>query len=155
MMAVETRKDIRLPGFDYSQAGVYFVTVCSKDHRSMFGEIVGGDVLIAPHVELSPIGRAVEQTVRSIPAIRKYVIMPDHIHFIAHMEDGSMSTSTPTKGLPSLVRLLKRQVSVACGESVWQRNYYEHIIRNQTDYLEIWHYIDTNPARRWEREERE
>ena len=41
---------------------------------------------------------------------------------------------------------------MACGESVWQRNYYEHVIRNEQDYLDIWHYIDTNPAR-WREDE--
>lgn len=141
------RKNIRLSGHDYSQTGAYFVTVCSRNREDLFGKIVGGDVLIAPKVNLSSVGIEIEKTIAQMPYIKKYVIMPNHIHFIALFEKhGSMSTSTPTQGLPSLVRFLKREVSVACGESVWQRNYYEHVIRNEQDYLDIWTYIDTNPA---------
>ena len=124
------------------------MSVCSRDRERLFGEIVGGDVLIAPEVKLSAIGREIEETILRMPSIEKYVIMPNHIHFIAVLGgQGSMSTSTPTQGLPSLVRFLKRQVSISCGQSVWQRNYYEHVIRNQKDYQDVWNYIDTNPAR--------
>ena len=144
----DRRKNIRLTGHDYRETGAYFVTICSRNRENLFGELVGGDVLIAPKMVLSHVGVVVQDTIEQVPAIRKYVIMPDHIHFIAVFEEkGSMSTSTPTQGLPSLVRFLKRQVSVACGETVWQRNYYEHVIRNEQDYLDIWNYIDTNPAR--------
>lgn len=149
----DRRKNVRLRGHDYRRAEAYFVTVCIRDRADLFGKIVGGDVLIAPKVNLSSIGAFIQNTLEPIPSITKYVIMPNHIHFIVVFEgNGSMSTSTPTQGLPSLVRFLKRQVSVACGESVWQRNYYEHVIRNEQDYLDIWHYIDANPAR-WREDE--
>lgn len=129
------------------------MTLCSRNRKEMFGNIVGGDVLIAPKTELSCIGRTIQNVIETIPAIKKYVIMPNHIHFIVEINgEGSMSTSTPTQGLPSLVRYLKRTVSIQCGETVWQRNYYEHIIRNKEDYLSIWTYIDTNPAR-WQEDE--
>lgn len=128
------RKNICLNGYDYRQTGAYFVTICSRSRESLFGELVGGDVLIAPKTNLSAIGVIIEETMSQIPAIKKYVIMPNRVHFIAVLDgDGSMDTSTPTQGLPSLVRFLKRQVSVACGASVWQRNYYEHVIRNEQD----------------------
>lgn len=147
----ERRKNIRLEGYDYTAQGAYFVTICSRNRENLFGELVGGDVPIAPKMNLSLVGGIIEKTMAQMPAIKKYVIMPNHIHFIAVLDrDGSMGTSTPTQGLPSLVRFLKRQVSVACGESVWQRNYYEHVIRNEQDYLDIWNYIDSNPARRQE-----
>ena len=143
----EQRKDIRLKDYDYAQQGAYFVTVCSRNREDLFSKIVGGDVLIAPKINLSPVGVVIRRTIEQMPSVKKYVIMPNHIHFIAVFEEkGSMSTSTPTQGLPSLVRFLKRQVSVTCGESVWQRNYYEHVIRSEQDYLDIWTYIDTNPA---------
>lgn len=143
----EPRKNIRLPSYDYSMDGAYFVTICAKDRAHLFGNIVGGDVLIAPQMRLSEIGQAVEACIMQIPAIQKYVIMPNHIHFIAVLKKGAMSTSPPTYGLPSLVRFLKRQVTIICGRPVWQRNYYEHIIRSQEDFAEIWHYIDANPQK--------
>ena len=148
---MDIRKNIRLKDHDYSGGGAYFVTVCSRDRECLFGEIVGGDVPIASTVRLSSVGRVIENTISQMPSVKKYVIMPNHIHFIVLLERGSMSTSTPTQGLPSLVRFLKRQVSAACGRTVWQRNYYEHIIRNEQDYADVWTYIDNNPAR-WQKD---
>ena len=152
-MTVETRKDIRLPGFDYSGEGAYFVTVCTRNRENLFGEIVGGDVLIAPRINLSRYGQIVERVISQMPAVCKYVIMPNHVHLLIKLEaQGSMSTSTPTGGLPSLVRFLKRQVTIGCGKSVWQRSYYDHIIRDDNDFMTRWNYIDANPAR-WREDE--
>lgn len=98
----EQRKKLRLRGYDYRETGAYFVTICSRNRENLFGELVGDDVLIAPEMVLSHVGVVVQDTIEQVPAIRKYVIMPDHIHFIAVFEEkGSMSTSTPTQGLPS------------------------------------------------------
>ena len=56
-----------------------------------------------------------------------------------------MGTSAPTQSVPWIVRYLKRTVTMACGKTVWQRGYHDHIIRSEADYLRIWDYIDTNP----------
>lgn len=152
-MPYYSRKSPRLHNYDYSQPGAYFVTICAKDRANLFGQVVGGDVLIAPHVQLSPYGENIAQVLKQIPSINRFVIMPNHIHFVAIFQptqSGAMSTSpptVPTGGIPSLVRFLKRQVTLACGESVWQRSYHEHIIRNEKDYIDICQYIDNNPAR--------
>ena len=61
-----------------------------------------------------------------------------------------MRTSAPT--IPWLVRYFKRVVTQQCGEAIWQRSYYDHIIRSESDYLRIWQYIDTNPAK-WAEDE--
>ena len=63
-----------------------------------------------------------------------------------------MGTSAPTGGIPALVRYFKRQVTLRLGEALWQRSYYDHIIRNEADYLRIWNYIDTNPVQ-WREDE--
>lgn len=86
-----------------------------------------------------------------MPAVDKYVIMPNHIHVIFHLTgNGPTRTSAPT--VPSLVRYLKRAVTMAVRENIWQRSYYDHIIRDQHDYETKWQYIDTNPAR-WREDE--
>ena len=146
-----------MEGYDYGRAGYYFVTICTKNREHFFGAIVGGDVpiaphdvLIAPHIELSKIGKIVDDTIAIIPTVDKYVIMPNHIHIIFRIPpqgDGPMGTSAPTKSIPMVVRFLKRDVTMACGFSVWQRGYHDHIIRNDTDYQRIWEYIDNNPAK--------
>lgn len=149
-MELQQRKKSRLEGYDYGRAGYYFVTICTKNREHFFGMIVGGDVLIAPRIELSPIGKIVEDTIAIIPMADKYVIMPNHIHIIFQIPpqgDGPMGTSAPTKSIPMVVRFLKRNVTMACGFSVWQRGYHDHIIRNDADYQRIWEYIDNNPAK--------
>lgn len=141
---------MRLEGYDYGRSGYYFVTICTKNREHFFGMIVGGDVLIAPRIELSPIGKIVEDTIATIPTVDKYVIMPNHIHIVFRIPlqgDRPMGTSAPTKSIPMAVRFLKRDVTMACGFSVWQRGYHDHIIRNDDDYRRIWEYIDTNPAK--------
>lgn len=86
-----------------------------------------------------------------MPSVDKYVVMPNHIHVIFVIPppqdggNGPMRTSAPT--IPGLVRYFKRMVTQQCGQAIWQRSYYDHIIRNETDYLRIWNYIDTNPAK--------
>ena len=85
-----------------------------------------------------------------MPTAEKYAVMPNHIHIIFRIEPaqvGPMGTSAPTHSLPMLVRYLKRHVTAAAGEKVLQDGYYDHIIRNKSDYLRIWNYIDTNPAK--------
>ena len=157
------RKANRLSDYYYSRPGCYFITACAKDKLHIFGRVVGGDVLIAPHVSLSAAGRAVEQVVSAMPCVEKYVIMPNHIHLLIRIPardgqvgaGGPMGTSAPTEGdrthgepsVPGLMRYLKRSVTHIVGQPVWQRSYHDHVIRNDADYLRIWSYIETNPAK--------
>ena len=75
--------------------------------------------------------------------------MPNHIHFLVHVEEnGTSRTPSPTnKTLPVLVSTIKRFSNKKCGIQLWQRSYHEHVIRNEQDYLEIWNYIDGNPSK--------
>ena len=146
---MQTRKPLRLSNYDYSQNGVYFVTVCTKDKAHLLGSVVGAGVPTGPHTALSEYGQVVEECICQMPSVEKYVVMPNHIHLLVRLTgDGTMGTSSPTKsGLPMVIRWLKRQTTRRCGIPLWQRGYYDHIIRDETDYLTRWNYIDTNPAR--------
>ena len=147
-MNAPKRKRLRLKEFDYGRSGAYFVTVCSSNRKPVFGTLVGADVLIGPHVQLTPCGQTVKDVLDNMLVAEKYVIMPDHVHilFCLHApEDGPVRTPAPTQSLPQLVRYMKRSVTIAYGRNVWQRGYYDHVIRNDQDYLEVWNYIDTNP----------
>ena len=84
--------------------------------------------------------------------IIKYVIMPDHVHMIIYIFDedkiinGTSGTPSPTnRMIPSLISVLKRFVNKKTGFNIWQRSYYDHIIRNKKEFLEIWEYIENNP----------
>ena len=82
--------------------------------------------------------------------IEKYVIMPNHIHFLINVlegdENGPSGTPVPTNSyIAKLVSTFKRFCNKEVGENIWQYRSYDHIIRDERDYLKIWDYIDTNP----------
>lgn len=165
-----SRKSLRLPEYEYNTPGVYFVTVCTKERTPILGTIVGAgdhtgpyprsshtavgaDDYIGPYTQLTKIGKLVEKYTQSIPGIDRYVIMPDHVHMILRVSaetetEGPMWSSAPTKrNVSTTVRSWKTLITKELGESIWQRSYYEHVIRNETDYWEIVKYIEQNPAK--------
>ena len=155
-MELQKRKPNRLWEYDYSTNGAYFVTICTQDRRKILSSIVGDDAHIVP----KPYGSVAEKYIRNVPEIEKYVIMPDHIHLLIRLDNGSMWASTPTGAkkqhnrVSNIVRSIKVLVAKEIGESIFQRSYYDNVIRNQQDYDEIWQYIENNP-RKWLIERRE
>ena len=111
-MALPRRKPNRLPNYDYSQAGYYFITLCTKDKQPLFWQpSVGADIIRPPQgVPLSSIGRVVDEAIRAIPAhypnvaLDKFVVMPNHIHLIlALAEPDGRIISAPTKPLSTVI----------------------------------------------------
>ena len=164
---VHHRRSIRLPGYDYSRPGAYAVTVCAYLKRSVFGEIVEGEVI------LNEVGQMVQDTWEQIPGrypgcgLDAFVVMPNHVHGIvlitaAPTLTGQARGPAPTTlSLPDLVHRFKSLTTARYREGVvthgWraldgklrQRNYYEHIIRNDYELEKMREYIATNPVR-WE-----
>jgi REP element-mobilizing transposase RayT len=160
------RRSIRLPGFDYGQPGMYFVTICTCKRQILFGEVVEGAMV------LNQIGRIVEEewsktaALRPYVALDKFVIMPNHFHAIVEMHERRGTAcraptaerfAQPVSGsLPTIIRSFKSAVTKRVndcrnmpGVPFWQENYYEHVIRNEDDLHRIREYIQTNPVR-WE-----
>ena len=157
MMELPKRKPNRIPHFDYSTPGAYFVTICTQDKLPLLCTIVGGCALDAPDVRLSRSGEIVQKYILSgnrIPGVivEKYVIMPNHIHLILLVEAGARTGTSrapsPTNAVvPHFVSTLKRFCHRDIGKKIFQRSYHDHVIRNEASYLKIWQYIDTNPIR--------
>lgn len=141
-----SRKPNRLNGYDYSSQGAYFITICTLDRKCTLSHIVGGDALIAPQTNLTHFGEIAREYIESMPGIDKYVIMPNHIHLLIAI-DGPMKASAPTISVPNLIRSFKVLVSKEIGQSIWQRSYHDHIIRDEEDYLNHLQYIENNPAK--------
>lgn len=150
-------KPLRLKDWDYSTRGLYFLTVCAKDHQPLFGRVVGGGVLDAPRVALTEAGAAIERRISVINAhyrhvqIEQYVIMPNHLHLLV-LVSGPSRTPAPTNNranevIPALISTLKRFVNKDCGEDLWQTRYYDHVVRDDRDLHRIQTYIDQNPAK--------
>lgn len=158
------RKSPRLPNYDYSQAGLYFLTLCTKGKAPLFGRVcVGGGALDAPKVELSQYGAVIERWLADCAgkyedlAILKHVVMPNHVHVIVELRGGPSRAPAPTQSranerIPGFVSGMKRLTNRCCGVALWQRGYYDHVIRNDADFLRVWNYIDTNPAK-WAEDE--
>ena len=157
-MELPKRKPIRLPDYDYSSPGSYFVTICTKDRRCILSDIsVGADALGGPCLQLTDTGKVVDQYVLSMERmigfrVDKYVVMPNHIHMILSIdsEAASPDSGPPRASAPTVsdaVGALKRLVNRRLGHDIWQRSFHEHVIRNDNDYREIWQYIDANPAK--------
>ena len=163
------RKSIRLKEYDYSSPGEYFITICTKNRECDFGEIV------SDNINLSPIGRIAEQCWTEIPIhftnveLDAFIVMPNHLHGIIvinpsvgiHNYESLQKHAfqhTVRKSLGSIVRAYKGAVKMICqdkgySEFVWQRNYYEHIIRNDKDLNNIRDYIVNNPMQWYKDEE--
>jgi putative transposase len=172
------RRSIRLPGYDYSQAGAYFVTVCTQDHQCLFGRIEGE--VMRPN----RVGEIAEQCWQAIHVhfakvqLDASVVMPNHVHGIIVIADVDAPNVRATHASPlrqgadmavgvaavpqgpkrrsvgAIIGSYKSAVSKgiheiggALGPAIWQRNYYEHIIRNDLSLNRIRQYILDNPAR--------
>ncbi len=151
---METRKLTRLKGYDYSADGHYFITICTAEKQKIFGTIVGQGLAPA-EIKLSALGKIADQQLKDIPkrftniTVDKYVIMPNHIHAIIRIEKAAGASPCPT--LSDVVCAYKSLTTKNCkkyfNESIWQKSFYDHIIRDERDYLRIAEYIENNPAK--------
>ena len=156
-MAFPQRKLLRLPDYDYSTNGAYFITICAHNRAKLFGDI---GVNSLPK---QLIIKCFEDTILSFEGVScpKFVVMPNHFHAIILIDHFGLEGQT---SLEKIVREFKSRSTVAYvnlvkdgklppfDKKIWQRSYYDHIIRNEQDYLDIWQYIDNNPLQ-WQLDE--
>jgi REP element-mobilizing transposase RayT len=162
--ALHHRRSIRLHGYDYRSSGVYFVTICTMSRQCRFGDVV--DATVA----LSAVGRVVDETWQWLAAhhdyvdVGPYIVMPNHLHgiiMLAPDEGGSRTAPTapavtPRKPVGRLIGAFKtvstkrvNEVLGTPGDALWQRNYWEHIVRDDESLGRIADYIVNNPIT-WE-----
>ena len=152
-MALPHRKPNRLPYFDYSTPGAYFITVCTKDRKCVLGQIVGASIARPQTVQLSEYGRIVERAICEIPmhypaiSVDHYTVMPNHIHLLLQINTDENGCAMRSPTISIVVQQLKGAISKQIGRSIWQKLFHDHVIRREKDYLKIWEYIDNNPTR--------
>ena len=158
------RRSIRLQNYDYSLTGAYFITMLTQDRKCLFGDIVDGEIC------LNDWGQTAQDEWEKSAQIRKeieldaFVVMPNHIHGVIVITDGTgratgrspLQSGPSRRSLSTLVGGFKAVVTKRIngardipGTAVWQRNYFEHVIRNEDSLSRIRRYILDNPAR-WE-----
>jgi len=159
------RRKMRLNEYDYSSNGAYFVTICVKDRQELLGKIDVGAILnrpqdVLPQIALSKYGTVVESSIKQIPdysdtQVDQYVIMPNHVHILLSVnknsENGRLRIA-PTANISVTIQQFKRRISKQIGFSLWQKSFYDHIIRDEEDYQNHLKYIEENPAK-WAEDE--
>ena len=159
------RRPTRLPCYDYSLPGHYFVTICTADKQKTLSAIIVGEGLAPPEVRLSKIGKIAEEQILKISerfplvTVEKHVIMPNHLHLLIRIdsediryEEDSMGGASPSPTLSDIICSLKSLTTKIskekglCNKTLWQRSFHDHIIRNEKDYMVRWDYIENNPA---------
>lgn len=146
------RKPNRLKNYDYSQSGTYFITVCTCDRKPILSHIDVG----ANCVRLTKIGLVIENEIKRLDTIYgnvfvdNYVIMPNHLHLIIRIEESGRTQFVPT--ISRIIKQFKGSITKHLSRSVWQKGFYDHIIRDDNDYQTKWKYIDENPIK-WAEDE--
>jgi REP element-mobilizing transposase RayT len=176
------RRTIRLQGYDYTSPGAYFVTLVTHQREQVFGSVIEGQMRLNQFGEIVAGEWMKTAQIRPVVVLHpdEFVIMPNHLHGIIWIietdgatRDGMESVRTEVVGAtrrvaPTLVAnsigaiigqiktISTKQVNAlrgTPGTPLWQRNFYEHIIRNEAEFEKIWNYIDSNPQQ-WQ-EDRE
>ena len=135
------RKSPRLKYYDYSKKNFYFITICTHQKKCIFGS----------PTQINIFGKLAENALLNIRKhfsdirVDKYVIMPNHVHIIFEVvKDGTDLTNV----IGSFKAAVTKEIhKIQPDLVVWQRSFYDHIIRNQISYEEIWAYIDGNPLK--------
>ena len=150
---IHKRRSIRLEGYDYSQPGVYFVTVLYTNRLPLFGGIVAnGMILNLAGKMIDRWWNELKHNFRNIE-LDQYVVMPDHFHGIIQIQGAHAGAPLreivrwfKTMTTNEYIRNAKENGWIAFDKRLWQRNYYEHIIRDEESLREIREYIVGNPA---------
>lgn len=195
---IHHRRSIRLKGYDYAQAGLYFITICVQNRECLFGEIINREIALNEFGKIAFNEWQNTIEIRKNIALHDFIIMPNHIHGIIEITDILNTSSeekkeigkfqSPSQTIGSIIRgykiaTIKRikelinnnsstgelqfapttptaptaptniapaaptEIIKSLNYKIWQRNYYEHIIRNEQSYQNISNYIINNPAK--------
>jgi REP element-mobilizing transposase RayT len=160
MIELPKRKHQRLKEFDYSQSSYYFITICIKDRREFFSHVINNELVLTEY------GKILDEIWNNLPKyynveLDYYIIMPDHFHGIiiidnslklkANEENKAFSLSDIIGKFKSFATRKIRELLNAKIEFRWQKSFYDRIIRNENELLNIRKYIQENPMR-WELE---
>ena len=169
---IHHRRSVRLREFDYSQAGAYFITICCYNRTCLFGKIHNGAMILNPYGEIAYKEWMHTPEIRTNIDLGPFIVMPNHIHGIIHLHSiepvANDKLPTPSTTIAAILRGYKASVTKQIRElkntrlkhggrtemngkfaaefQVWQRSYYEHVIRSAASLQSISQYIINNPA---------
>jgi REP element-mobilizing transposase RayT len=161
MKTMHNRRSIRLKEYDYTQAGAYFVTICTHERRCLFGWVENSGMKLNTWGEIAQYEWERTAVVRPNVELDAFVVMPNHFHGIIIITDsvGATRRVAPTrhtlqsKSLGAIIGQFKSivtkrimKIPTASDYPIWQRNYHEHIIRNEQSLDHIRTYVAANPS---------
>ena len=146
------RKQMRLSDYDYSQNGYYYITVCTYNRNKLFGKLQNGEIYLSEYGKIADF--VWNDLINHNPIVlHEYIIMPDHIHGIIQINNNSKSVE-----ISEIIRQFKTFSSKRINEhlkrnglepfptgKLWQKSFYDHIIRDENDYIIKSQYIINNP----------
>lgn len=168
--SLPSRKSIRLKNYDYTQEGAFFITLVCQNRVKRFGKLVNGEMILNSFGEIAVREWINTVNIRSNVSLGEFVIMPDHVHMILHIDQRSellqdqpehpeAKLYCPAHSLGAIIRGYKGAVTkkireildpngeYRIKEKIWQRDYYDKIIRNQREYDTYTRYIRENPRK--------
>jgi REP element-mobilizing transposase RayT len=140
------RNSLRLPDYDYTTSGAYFVTVCIKERKCILGEIRDGEM------RSNCLGRIIEKTWVHLPqhypatVLDEFILMPNHIHGLLWLSTSANNLSEVIRGFKTFSAKRINQTLGTPGRPVWQRGFYDHVVRSEHALTKIRTYILNNPA---------
>ena len=152
-MELLKRKPIRLTEYDYSTPNAYFITVCTQDRKNLFWTDAETVIDRPEKIPLNNLGMMVKQVINDItrhyPTIMvdHAVVMPNHIHLLLQINTDIDGRPLAAPTISTVINQMKGTVSKKASFSVWQKGFYDHVIRNDNDYRDIWNYIEANPGK--------
>ena len=153
-MDLPKRKNIRLNDYNYSSNGAYFITICTKNKENLLWKNVGANfVRPLDQLPLSKIGIVIENEIYKLNTVYenikvdKYQIMPNHIHLIIFIYEDSNGRTQFAPTISRIIKQFKGSITKQIGFSIWQKSFYDRIIRNENEYQSVWNYIHNNPLK--------
>lgn len=153
-MDLPKRKNIRLNDYNYSSNGAYFITICTKNKENLLWKNVGANcVRPLDQLTLSKIGIVIENEIYKLNTVYenikvdKYQIMPNHIHLIIFIYEDSNGRTQFAPTISRIIKQFKGSITKQIGFSIWQKSFYDRIIRNEKEYQSVWNYIHNNPLK--------
>ena len=152
------RKQNRLTEYDYSSPNAYFITICTHNRKNLFWTNTTELINSPEDVPLSNLGIIVSQAILNIPkrypaiTVDHTVIMPNHIHLLLQINTDVDGRPMAAPTISTVINQTKGAISKKAGFSVWQKGFYDHVIRGDRDYMDILNYIEGNPGK-WTEDE--
>ena len=153
-MDLTKRKNIRLHHYNYSSNGAYFITICTKNKENLLWKNVGANcVRPLDQLPLSKIGIVIENEIYKLNTVYenikvdKYQIMPNHIHLIIFIYEDSNGRTQFAPTISRIIKQFKGSITKQIGFSIWQKSFYDRVIRNEKEYQSVWNYIHNNPLK--------